>query len=963
MFALQPIPSGTTYNQDVGGELSSSGSNSPVYQELQDSFISYWPLDETTAGTYEDIISGHDGAEATNPPIPVTGQVSGAQDFTSGNLRINVAHHADFNLGGSDPFSVELWVKTTQASGTRVFIGKFLFGNDTWWVGLENSAGNVTFYMRDSTGSSTRATSTVSVNDGDWHHIVAVKDPQVNQMRLYIDNVIAASASRTFTGTITNSNPITIGYFDGSYFYDGLLDEIAIYDQALTVGQIDDHYAKSLAGQRYNYEDGAHKEFLSGSVSPSSGDIEKLVSKILSRAVSFISDKKALVSKGVSGTLDTLGSFYRAKLMSLGGVLSLGGEPFFLKGKLLSSALSTSSGLISLTSRVLSGALDLSGLAKSSTTKFVSGAIDLYGDIHNLLSRLLSSALSQSGNITRVPGKIVDGEINSSGLTTKNVQRILSSSISLVGDILTEYISGAQEYFKELFSELGLSGNDTRSTQTTKQGVLSDLEGNVYKTTQKAIAAALALSGSLRTIVLLVLSGVLTTSGIITKSILSVLDSALEFSGLVTKTSQRLFSSSLSFSGVVDTVKSALVFIASSLSPAGAMIKRTGKSTIGLLGLSGAREKLSNITLAASLAFQGLLDTSGDLTMYLVGAMSPSGGISKLASRLIESSMDFVSMLTKRMWVGVSGALNLEGAIGSIKSILVLLSGVLSSSGRISKGMYKAIEGAVDFVSSTYKSMLSLLSGSLLPESTIDRVTSKITQAALSFAGSIGVVRIILASIASELGLDGSISRLPIKYLTGILSSDGKAQRLVSVLRSGALSLYGVVGTGAEIIVVLFGAMTPSGSLVKTISRIISGTVSYAGILGFLTNKRVSGIVSPVGDRIKVVARMISSTLDFISQLDTSGVLSVFLSGGLALSGAVDLLRVKLLSSGLSFVGSSGRAISKALAGVVGFFGSLVGPLFGVRVVRVVLSDEEVTTIGMTDSSVVTLDISDIDIT
>lgn len=72
----------------------------------------------------------------------------------------------------------------------------------------------------------------------DWYHIVGVKGP--DYQRLYINNVEQYEASHS--GALDKGSDITFGGANYDYF-DGKLDDIRIYDRALSATEVEDLYS------------------------------------------------------------------------------------------------------------------------------------------------------------------------------------------------------------------------------------------------------------------------------------------------------------------------------------------------------------------------------------------------------------------------------------------------------------------------------------------------------------------------------------------------------------------------------------------------------------------------------------------------------------------------------------------------------------------------------------------------
>ena len=83
----------------------------------------------------------------------------------------------------------------------------------------------------------------VDLLDGEWHHVAvtAVDDWIV----LYVDGKRVGSGEASFLGGFTGLNSISIGRnkdstagSGGQWFFDGLIDDVRVYDTALTHDEI-----------------------------------------------------------------------------------------------------------------------------------------------------------------------------------------------------------------------------------------------------------------------------------------------------------------------------------------------------------------------------------------------------------------------------------------------------------------------------------------------------------------------------------------------------------------------------------------------------------------------------------------------------------------------------------------------------------------------------------------------------
>ncbi len=224
---------------------------------LPSGMVSYWKLDETVSSFYLDTHSGADGTcEDTKCPAPFTdGKIDGAQEFDgTDDNRLNVADTATFDWGADDSFTIEFWMNAIKSDGGtyEVMIGRKGGGaedlNDRWYVGVKADTGNITYGLGNSSGSEVRGLGS-SISDGYWHHIAYVVTSK--RIMLYVDGGIDVNRTRDDSaGEHVQGTPVNIGYLNqsGRFEYTGLLDDIAIFDRALSITEIEAHKVQGLAG-------------------------------------------------------------------------------------------------------------------------------------------------------------------------------------------------------------------------------------------------------------------------------------------------------------------------------------------------------------------------------------------------------------------------------------------------------------------------------------------------------------------------------------------------------------------------------------------------------------------------------------------------------------------------------------------------------------------------------------------
>jgi len=157
-------------------------------------------------------------------------------------------------------WSVSMWIKGNVQGGYAQIVGqrKASTGNG-WYVGLTSGGAATVFTQGQTSGQARGSNDTTNLFDGQWHHIVGVNDPASDldgngdgEILLYVDN----GAPLTHKKVITESPPdygnsqfaIGTGRDGGGNYnaFNGLVDEVGIFNHALTAQEVDHWYNNSL---------------------------------------------------------------------------------------------------------------------------------------------------------------------------------------------------------------------------------------------------------------------------------------------------------------------------------------------------------------------------------------------------------------------------------------------------------------------------------------------------------------------------------------------------------------------------------------------------------------------------------------------------------------------------------------------------------------------------------------------
>ena len=187
--------------------------------------------------------SGRASAQANQP---------GAGNCLQFNGVNNIIQVADANnLSFTNTLTIEAWINTAQNGIAKRIIGKELIGS-IWpeYFVLMNNDGTIQFGINTFNGDNISRLNTVaSYNDNLWHHVAATYDGAT--MRIFIDGIPDGTLATTKI-LWNSSSQLSIGSANGgvnaTYTWDGQLDEVRIWNRALTQTEIRNNMCQKLIG-------------------------------------------------------------------------------------------------------------------------------------------------------------------------------------------------------------------------------------------------------------------------------------------------------------------------------------------------------------------------------------------------------------------------------------------------------------------------------------------------------------------------------------------------------------------------------------------------------------------------------------------------------------------------------------------------------------------------------------------
>jgi hypothetical protein len=215
---------------------------------IADAPIAYWRLDDTGL-VARDEMAHFDGTYTGTCTHGVAGALAGdpspATQFDGASCLITMPDALGFP--GTAPYSVEAWFEEAAAViGFRVVFAKEarVVGPTDGYALVDSGTG---VYFERGVNKVVPTTAHVLHAVGQYVHVVGVYDGA--SYVLYVDAVPGPAVPDTRTMATYSANPL-IGANPTSDYFIGMLDEIAVYDHALSAARIALHHDLGVSGPR-----------------------------------------------------------------------------------------------------------------------------------------------------------------------------------------------------------------------------------------------------------------------------------------------------------------------------------------------------------------------------------------------------------------------------------------------------------------------------------------------------------------------------------------------------------------------------------------------------------------------------------------------------------------------------------------------------------------------------------------
>lgn len=218
--------------------------------------VGYWKLDEGDGTVAYDASGNNNNGVLTNFDFNATsgwttGKVAGALKFDGVNDLVNVT--SNNTLNPTDAVSLEMWVYPYNYPQVE---NRGVYKSGQYNLDLNNGYGRMEVYVD---GAYRGANNPNNIASSSWHHLVGTYDSSAREIKFYVDGVLKQTTTLVGLASYTiatSTNDFKIGYSGLPPVY-GLIDEVKIYNRALSAAEIQWEYNRGGPVGWWKFDEGS----------------------------------------------------------------------------------------------------------------------------------------------------------------------------------------------------------------------------------------------------------------------------------------------------------------------------------------------------------------------------------------------------------------------------------------------------------------------------------------------------------------------------------------------------------------------------------------------------------------------------------------------------------------------------------------------------------------------------------
>ncbi|MCK4751802.1 MAG: hypothetical protein KAS75_00035 [Planctomycetes bacterium] len=209
--------------------------------------VAHWAFDEGTGNIAYDSVGTNDGA-LIGDPTWTTGQIDGALDFDGSSSHVIVPDSDSISVGNQS-YTISAWIYPDSITSAKTIVSKVKDGADKEYL-FRILDGELTLDMETNSNNQDATTTTTPVTVGSWQHVVVTFNSSTMTPTFYYNGQPQTSTNEIDTLPDQSNDDLYIGMLGGTYqsaLFDGKIDDVRIYDKALSAGEVETIFEEAVS--------------------------------------------------------------------------------------------------------------------------------------------------------------------------------------------------------------------------------------------------------------------------------------------------------------------------------------------------------------------------------------------------------------------------------------------------------------------------------------------------------------------------------------------------------------------------------------------------------------------------------------------------------------------------------------------------------------------------------------------
>jgi len=231
----------TVYMYYGNPDATSESSTTNTFIREIDGVVGSWHFDEGSGTTAYDSSGNDNDGTLINGPTWVDGKFGKALQYDGSDDYVEVPDSTSLDIPEGSKISITAWVKADAFNTPNLILAKATSGSKgNYHFGVHN--GQYLYFSFYNGGWRELRDDTTPLSTGTWYFVAVTFDSSTDECKLYINGNNVKTGSIPYD-LITNDESLTIArYLGGGNPWDGIIDELHIYNKILTQEEISDLY-------------------------------------------------------------------------------------------------------------------------------------------------------------------------------------------------------------------------------------------------------------------------------------------------------------------------------------------------------------------------------------------------------------------------------------------------------------------------------------------------------------------------------------------------------------------------------------------------------------------------------------------------------------------------------------------------------------------------------------------------